>query len=393
MRRGTPAPEPQGPPAEIDQRNARQAGDRPRRECAHRGQPHRHGTRAAYVKDRCRCAACTAANTAASRAAARDRALGVPSGFVDVAEVRAHLQTLRAAGIGYQQIARLAGTSVTHLREISHTVVRSGNRPPIRRIRRELAATLLGIAPVAANRAPQSQLEATGTRRRLQALIAAGWPEPELAAQLGRTLTNLRRTMSSRTVTTRTAQRVEQLYRELSTSAPPVVTDAQREASAAARALGTRRGWLPPLAWDDIDTDPEPDPPRARRDPREIDPNALSRAAAGGATRLGALSAAEQAAIVRHLTQRGRSVREVAQQLATTQRTVARYRQPARGIAHSPAYRPVRQPGAAYPTTSGRASARDATTGFSTDRRRRLIAAQLTPPARPRDPASRREQP
>lgn len=32
------------------------------RECEHPGHPHRHGTRVAYVLDRCRCEPCTAAN-------------------------------------------------------------------------------------------------------------------------------------------------------------------------------------------------------------------------------------------------------------------------------------------------------------------------------------------
>ena len=47
------------------------------RDCSHPQARHRHGTRAAYVKDRCRCTDCTAANTAASRTAARE--LGFPS--------------------------------------------------------------------------------------------------------------------------------------------------------------------------------------------------------------------------------------------------------------------------------------------------------------------------
>lgn len=355
MQPGPPTPGSQVLPAPVAQRDVDQLTDRPKRNCAHRGQPHRHGTRVAYVKDRCRCPACTAANTAASRAAVRNRALGVPSRYVDVAEVRSHLQSLRAAGIGYQQIARLAGTSVTHLREISHTVVRSAGRPPIQRIRREFAATLLGIAPVAANRAPQSQLDATGTRRRLQALIAAGWSVSELAGQLGRTHTNLRRTMNSRTVTARTAARVDDLYRQLSASAVPVVTDAQREAAAAARALAARHGWLPALAWDDIDTDPEPNAPHSRRDPDEIDPIAVDRAVAGDAIRLEGLTAAEQAEVVRRLTQRGRSIREIAEQLATTERTIVRRRQPARGMGYAALHRRLRKPGAASLPTADRA--------------------------------------
>jgi len=303
---------------------------RPTRDCNHPGQPHRHGQRAAYVKDRCRCTACTAANTAASHTAARRQALGHPGPLVDAGDVRAHLVQLRRAHIGYQQIARLSGTSATHVREIAGTVARSGNRPPIRRIRPDLAARLLAIEPTPANRAVHCQLDATGTRRRLQALVALGWPPDTLAHRLGCTPAGLCRTLTCTTaITERAARHIRDLYDRLWHTEPPRATPAQRQAAELARAHAVGHGWGPPLAWDDIDTDPqphgEPASPGAHANPH-LDEIAVERAVAGDGIRLRDLSPAEQAEVVHRLTERGKSIRDIADQLATTPRTVSRRR-------------------------------------------------------------------
>ena len=321
--------------AQAGQRRAEQAAGVGRRDCTHPGRPHPHGSRVAYVKDRCRCLACTAANAAGWRAAARAQALGRPSRYVPAAPAREHIATLRGAGIGYDQIARLTRTSSTHIREIAHAVERSGGRPPIQRIHRELAGRILAIQPAPANRAANSQIDATGTRRRLQALIAIGHPPADLARHLNRSPANLRRTMNSATVTAHTARVVGALYDRLWDTPPSQETEERREATAAARAEAAEHGWRSPLGWDDIDTDPDPDPdsPPAKPDPTDIDEIAVERAVAGDGIRLDDLTPAEQAEVLRRLTERGKSIRDIAQQLATTKRTVSRRRHAAASAA------------------------------------------------------------
>jgi len=114
-RRAGSAPDRQHRLTQAAKAGADQSCGRPTRDCTHPGQPHWHGQRAAYVKDRCRCNPCTAANTAASHTAARRYALGHPSPLIDAGDVRAHLHQLRSAHIGYQQIGILSGTSATHI--------------------------------------------------------------------------------------------------------------------------------------------------------------------------------------------------------------------------------------------------------------------------------------
>lgn len=57
-----------------------------------------------------------------------------------------------------------------------------------------------------------------------------------------------------------------------------------------------------------------------------FDEIAVERAVAGDGIRLEHLTAAEQAEVVRRLTERGKSIRDIATQLATTTRTVSRRR-------------------------------------------------------------------
>jgi DNA-binding NarL/FixJ family response regulator len=284
-----------------------------------------HGTRVAYVKDRCRCTDCTAANAAAGRVVHRAQTFGRWRPFVDAAPVREHIRALRAAGIGVEQIAMLAGISTSHVRELGHHG-RDGNSD-IRRVRPETAQRVLRVRIDQANRAPRSHVVATGTRRRLQALIAVGWPHDELATRLGRSSASLRRSMLSNSVTAQTAQDVSNLYEQLWKLRLPQSTDDQRAAADAARASAAERGWLPPLAWDDIDTDPDP---RHHTEHAETDDGldeiAIERALAGDGVRLEHLTPAEQNEVIRRLTERGKSIRDIAQQLATTKRTISRRR-------------------------------------------------------------------
>jgi hypothetical protein len=305
-------------------RRADRARTRVRRDCTHAEGRHVHGTRAAYVKDRCRCTDCTAANTAASRTVSRERSYGRWQPFVDARPVGDHIAALRAAGIGVERIAGLAGISVSHIRELAEP--HASDSTVTGRVRPRTAARILAMGIDDANRAAHSSVDATGTRRRLQALVAMGWAPELLAAQLGRRPNSLRRSMTSASVTARTAQDVAELYERLSYTSPPRGRCEQRAAADTARAHAVAQGWLPPLAWDDIDTDPTPEPTAGTPPPDDVDEIAIERALAGDGVGYDNLTSAEQQLVIRHLTERGRSIRDIATQLATTKRTVSRRR-------------------------------------------------------------------
>jgi hypothetical protein len=124
-----------------------------------------------------------------------------------------------------------------------------------------------------------------------------------------------------------TAENVATLYERLWKTKPPRVTGEQRAAADAAQAHAAAHGWPPPLAWDDIDTDPTPPAltasPSRRHDMDEI---AVERAVAGDNVSYEDLSAVEKQEVVRRLTARGSSIRDIASLLGTTKRTASRRR-------------------------------------------------------------------
>jgi DNA-binding NarL/FixJ family response regulator len=133
--------------------------------------------------------------------------------------------------------------------------------------------------------------------------------------------------MTGASVTARTAHEVASLYQRLWSSSPPLATDEQQAAADAARAYAEAQGWLPPLAWDDIDTEATPPAPPAevvRRN--DIDEIAVECALAGDGVVYDDLTAAEQEQVLHRLSERGRSIRDIAALLGTTKRTVSRRR-------------------------------------------------------------------
>lgn len=104
-------------------------------------------------------------------------------------------------------------------------------------------------------------IDSAGTMRRLQALAAIGWSTVKLARQLGVTQGPLwRLMMQPHRVRRETATRVAALYDRLWNQPPPAGRGAVYARNSAAR-----KGWPPPLAWDDdtID-DPAAEPQGVR---------------------------------------------------------------------------------------------------------------------------------
>ena len=122
-------------------------------------------------------------------------------------------------------------------------------------MRRETAERILAVPVDDSSRAPNSHVDSTGCP--LRCTFCGQWGFWRKWRH--RSPANLRRSMTSDTVTARTTQLVDEMYERLWDAPPPQHTTAQRKASAAARVVAARQGWLPPLAWDDIDDAPEPD--------------------------------------------------------------------------------------------------------------------------------------
>lgn len=261
-------------------------------DCTHPRAKHVHGHHLTAGRDHCKGEACTRAARKHAKLTAYRRATGTSS-YVAAGPARAHvLALLEVLTVG--QIEARSGVHRTAIRVLTGDFP---GKPASKRITRTTAAGLLSVTPVAAATETQCLVNATGTRRRLRALAALGWPMRHITERLGcsprTTWLITHRPRQSLTVLASTRDAVAALYAELSTSPPP----STRQTSIVRR-LAFERGWAPPAAWDD-DTIDDPRTyahghlARAKR----LDEIAIAAAVAGDIGVL--LTAGERAEVIR----------------------------------------------------------------------------------------------
>lgn len=155
-----------------------------------------HGERSTYVSG-CRCFQCRRAN-AAYIAERRGRS-SVSAEWSDTGGARAHIATLRAAGLGVPRIAKLAGLSVALVNRIAAGVQF--------RTRTENVEAILGVK---ASLAKGARVNGYRTRHLIRALRAEGFTKAELARRLG--LRGRELGLDHRLITVRNALKVRRLF-------------------------------------------------------------------------------------------------------------------------------------------------------------------------------------
>lgn len=151
------------------------------------------------------------------------------------AAVLAHLEKLLADGANLAGISMVSGVPVSTLDKIRRRDWVQG----------ATASALLGVTEAPAL-PPAGMTSALGACRRVRALVALGWSLTEQARRLGVHLQRVQLLSSGRQnlITEATAHAVDALFEQLC---------AVPGGSVRARNDARRKGWLPPLAWDDID--------------------------------------------------------------------------------------------------------------------------------------------
>jgi hypothetical protein len=204
---------------------------------------------ARYKLDGCRCYTCGWA--VAQYNEAREHAIrrGQWQPFVDSEPARQHVINLQACGLGTRRIAELA-----RLERKTVIVLLSGRpdrgTPPPAKIRPATATALLAVQPTLDNLGSAVVINATGTTRRLQALIRAGWPQHHLAVRLGMTDSNFGVCLRRQQVTVRVARAVRVLYGELE-YANPREHGVDLRAFSRAQNHAVQNQWAPAVAWDE----------------------------------------------------------------------------------------------------------------------------------------------
>lgn len=210
---------------------------------------HRHEANLqCYVRHQCRCDACRENNRVYAARVRRLKAYGqfggqnIPNG-----PTLTHLEFLRENGMGAVAVAAATGLSVCTIRNIQ--------APRHLMIRRSTAERVLKVQPDLSLLRQGAQISGRGVRRRIQALVASGWSFEALAVELGTFRQTIGRLTQAEQVTVRMHQCIASTYDRLWNATPPSAVPhlARRQ-----QQLVKRHGWVPPLAWDDIDTDEKP---------------------------------------------------------------------------------------------------------------------------------------
>lgn len=287
---------------------------------------HPHNARC-YLHHGCRDTVCKQRHAETARIRRREKAYGTYTrALVDVAPVREHLDWLRSHGMGVRTIAAASGIHFTVITGIIWPTrdSRTGEAVIRKSVRSNTATRILAVRPELHLLADRAFIDATGYRRRLQALAAHGWTLPAIAHTTDGAVSAARlgKWIHANLITAANARLIVAIYDRLELATPPLHTPAQRAMSRRAQRLAARHRWAPALAWDDIDTDPSPpavDKPAG--DP--LDEIAVELALAGQGVRL---TPGERRVCVRKLHAQRWSDPAIAARLRCAHKTVERIR-------------------------------------------------------------------
>ena len=275
-----------------------------------------HGRRSTYLRG-CPCAPCGLAHARwtkgyRSRVAQHDPSLPIPAGPV------AEHVTMLLRTMSITALAAAAGVPTSTVRRVRSQA----------RVRPATAAALLAVRPARAT--GRHYVDATGSRRRMQALAAMGWAPARVAGVAGLTRQLAVGICRGRVqwVWASTADSVRAAYDELSMRPFVPSSVVERGHQTRLRTLVAAQGWVPPLAWDDDTIDdpaavPHGQVPEPGDGSAQVDDAVLARVLAGTPH---ATTAAERAVLVPELAARGLSDHQIAALCRVSSRTVLRTR-------------------------------------------------------------------
>ncbi len=235
--------------------------------------------------------------------------------YVDAAPVQAKLRRLVNAQVPLRTLGRVTGLSPTTVRKILDGEQAS--------VQRATAARVSRMSPQDVYLAQSmGHVPRVGAVRRVQALLAMGWPHHALGA-VG--IANSAQIIGpvGDLITVQRWRQVRDVYDRLSMTPGP---------SPETRGWAAKLGYAPPLAWDEESIDdptatPQTGAPVAVTSAGDevVDVVAVARAVATtGASDY--LTAIERRAVVRVMASRGASDAQIAEHLGVADRTVLRWR-------------------------------------------------------------------
>lgn len=194
----------------------------------------KHGTSSGYTIGECRCDDCTRAQRSYNKRWRLHQHLGRPALSLPVQPVRDHVQSLMDAGMSFNAVSLAAGY------KSRNALVSALARE---KVQRKTYERIMGVSLESDTRETRF-VDATATRRRLQALMVIGHSSRTLAELLGHGDHSgvLDITNGTPKIRALTELKVAAIYDDLWDKPGP----AKRTAG-----IAKRKGWSPPLAWDD----------------------------------------------------------------------------------------------------------------------------------------------
>jgi len=232
------------------------AVDRTPKPCLHKVADHQHGEYVTAKLDGCRCWPCTKATAAYNATRTRAQAYGTWTPFVSTAPAVAHLRALSAAGMGWKRAARAAGVPESSVYPLLYGRPDRDGGAPRTKARKVLVDAILAVPmPSIDDLGAAVVVDGTGTRRRLEALIALGWSVNRLAADHGLDRQALDSALAWVPIHAATARAVRDMFETIGDTRAPETDRWEKTSAARARNRAAARGWLPPAEWDPADLD------------------------------------------------------------------------------------------------------------------------------------------
>jgi hypothetical protein len=189
----------------------------------------------------------------------RQRGLPARMGPGAAREAIEHCQKLTAGGMSAHQISQISGAGwATTINLVKGYRGRDDNPQPIKDITRKIYTAVMAVQPIPTSTERSGCLvDATPTRRRIQALIADGYNRYFLADTIPMAWAQIRRISNGHTslVMASTEERVKRAYGKLAGARPE---DMGANYPLRARNEGRKKRWPPSHCWD-WDTIDNPD--------------------------------------------------------------------------------------------------------------------------------------
>lgn len=207
--------------------------------------PPHHNTLTCYTDYRCRRPECVERYNTRNRERIAAHRNGTYTRFVDAGPSRRHIAGLMASGMGSDSIAAAVGMPKQSILEFIRPIPTQGRG----RRQRTTPETEQKILAVTISDRTLGRIDGTGTRRRIQALVAIGWPINHVARHAGMFDENAASIMRRTWVYVSTAKAIEEAYETLRRRTPTKY-GVPKPHAAAAKNRAARRNWPTPKYWD-----------------------------------------------------------------------------------------------------------------------------------------------